>query len=251
MVEGRVSIITPCYNGERFIGETIESVLGQTYANWEMLIVDDGSRDRTAAIASGYAAKDARIRLIRQKNGGTANARNNAIRQAEGRYIALLDADDLWEPDFLERQLEFMRKKNALCVCCSYRHIDDASREIQHPTLAMPRITLRDMDVMNRIGCLTGLYDTEPHGKVYLHEELRSIRDDYAYWYDIVRLAGTAYGNPDILARYRVITGSTTGNKFTLISKQYRFYRDYLRQAMPKALVNTVRWGISGLRKFS
>ncbi len=251
MVGDRVSIITPCYNGERFLAETIESVLGQTYANWEMLIVDDGSRDHTADIAAGYAAKDPRIRLIRQPNGGTASARNNAMRRAEGRYIALLDADDLWEPDFLQRQLDFMRSKRAVCVCCSYRHIDEHSNEIQHPTLAKPVITLKDMDVMNRIGCLTGLYDTAPHGKVFLHEELRSIRDDYAYWYDIIRLSGTAYGNPEILARYRVLSGSTTGNKLNLVAKQYRFYRGYLRQAMPKALMNTVRWGVSGLGKFS
>ena len=251
MLEGRVSIITPCYNGERFLAETVESVLGQTYADWELWIVDDGSRDRTAEIAASYAERDSRIRLIRQANGGAASARNNAMRRAEGQYIALLDADDLWEPEFLERQLAFMRGKNALCVCCSYRHIDENSNEIQHPTLAMPEITLRDMDVMNRIGCLTGLYDASRHGKVYLHEELKSIRDDYAYWYDIVRLSGTAYGNPEILARYRVQTGSTTGNKLGLVAKQFSFYRRYLKQAMPKALVNTVRWGISGLGKFS
>lgn len=246
-----VSIITPCYNGERFIAETIESVLGQTYPNWEMLIVDDGSQDRTAEIAGRYAAQDPRIKLIRQSNAGTACARNNGMRRAEGRYIALLDADDLWEPSFLERQLEFMRLKGAVCVCCSYRHIDDHSSEIQHPTIAKPEITPGDMCVMNMIGCLTGLYDTAPHGKVYLHEELKSIRDDYAYWYDIVSMAGVAYGNPDILARYRVQTGSTTGNKLALVSKQYRFYRQYLRQKLPTAMLNTLRWGISGLGKFS
>ena len=251
MVDGLVSIITPCYNGERFLAETIESVLGQTYANWEMLIVDDGSRDNTAQVAAGYAARDGRIQVVRQPNGGTASARNNAMRRAKGRYIALLDADDVWERDFLERQLAFMKEKNATCVCCSYRHIDANSNEIQHPTTPLAEITPRDMEVMNRIGCLTGLYDSARHGKVYLHEELKSIRDDYAYWYDIVKLSGTAYGNPAVLARYRVLTGSTTGNKLSLVAKQYRFYRQYLRQDMPSALVNTLRWGISGLGKFS
>ena len=251
VVEGMVSIITPCYNGERYIAETIESVLGQTYANWEMLIVDDGSSDGTYDLAARYAERDDRVRLIRQANAGTAAARNRAMREAQGRYIALLDADDLWDRDFLERQLAFMREKNAVCVCGSYRHIDENSREIQHPTRAMAKITERDMAVMNRVGCLTGLYDSAPHGKVYLHEELKSIRDDYAYWYDIVKLAGAAYGNPDILASYRVLTGSTTGNKLGLVAKQFRFYRGYLRQSLPTALVNTLRWGISGLGKFS
>lgn len=246
-----VSIITPCYNGERYIAETIESVLGQTYADWELIVVDDGSRDRTAEIAAEYAARDQRIQLLRQANAGTAAARNNGMRIARGRYIALLDADDVWDRDFLARQLSFMREKDAVCVCCSYRHIDENSNEIQHPTRAMANIALKDMAVMNRIGCLTGLYDSAPHGKVYLHEELRSIRDDYAYWYDIVKLAGTAYGNPDVLASYRVQTGSTTGNKLKLVAKQYRFYRQYLKKSVPKSLVDIVRWGVSGLGKFS
>ena len=251
MVDGLVSIITPCYNGERFIAETIESVLGQTYTDWEMIVVDDGSRDGTARIAADYAARDGRIQLVRQSNGGTASARNNAMRRARGQYIALLDADDVWDGNFLERQLSFMQKKRAACVCCAYRHIDEHSNEIQHPTVPMPRIEPKDMAVMNRVGCLTGLYDAKPHGKVFLHEELRSIRDDYAYWYDIIQKTGVAYGNPEILASYRVLSGSTTGNKLALVSKQYHFYRHYLRLGAFKSLTNIVRWGVRGLGKFS
>ena len=251
MVEGLVSIITPCYNGERFIAETIESVLGQSYANWEMLIVDDGSVDATAEIAARYVQKDSRVHLYCQANAGTASARNNGMRRARGRYIALLDADDVWDSNFLERQLAFMAKKKAQCVCCAYRHIDENSKEIQHPTRAMAEIRPKDMAVMNRIGCLTGLYDTAPHGKVMLHEELKSIRDDYAYWYDIVKRVGVAYGNPEVLASYRVMSGSTTGNKWGLVAKQYRFYRGYLHHSLPVALVNLLRWGVCGLSKFS
>ena len=251
MIEGLVSIITPCYNGARFLADTIESVLGQTYAHWEMIIVDDGSTDETPAIAEGYANRDGRVRLIRQRNAGTAHARNTAMKQAQGRYIALLDADDLWEPDFLEKQLAFMNQTGVICVCSAYRHIDEYGREIQHPTKPLPRITPKDMRVMNRIGCLTGLYDAKKHGKVYLHEELRSIRDDYAYWYDVVCLEGEARGNPQVLARYRVQTASTTGNKLKLVSKQYHFYRNYLKLGVLTACLNTLRWGISGIRKFS
>lgn len=251
MIDDLVSIITPCYNGEKYIAETIESVLAQSYTHWEMIIVDDGSTDGTARIAAGYAQREPRVRLMRQQNAGTASARNAALRQAEGRYIALLDADDLWEPEFLARQLDFMRRQKALCVCSAYRHIDETGREIQHPTVPLKAITPQDMRVMNRIGCLTGLYDSSRHGKVYLHESLRSIRDDYAYWYDIVCLVGRAYGNPEVLARYRVLSASTTGNKLGLVSKQYNFYRQYLKLSLPRSLVNTLRWGVSGLRKFS
>ena len=251
MIDGLVSIITPCYNGERYIAETIESVLGQSYTQWEMIVVDDGSVDRTAEIAEAYARRDGRVQLLRQANGGTARARNAAMSVARGRYIALLDADDVWEPCFLEKQLAYMGQTGAICVCSAYRHIDEQGREIQHPTVPLPVITPRDMRVMNRIGCLTGLYDAARHGKVYLHEELKSIRDDYAYWYDIVALEGRACGNPEILARYRVLTGSTTGNKLKLVSKQYQFYRKYLKESVFSAVFNTLRWGISGIRKFS
>ena len=251
MIDGLVSIITPCYNGGRFVAATIESVMRQTYPHWEMFIVDDGSTDDTARIAAGYAGQDDRIKLISQKNAGAAAARNAGMKLARGRYIALLDADDIWEPEFLARQLEFLRQKDAVCVCSAYRRIDEDGREIQHPTVPLSVITPKDMRVMNRIGCLTGLYDSARHGKIYLHEELRSIRDDYAYWYDIVMLEGVAYGNPEILARYRVLSGSTTGNKRTLVAKQFRFYRTYLRHNVLVATLNTVRWGVSGLRKFS
>ena len=251
MIEGLVSIITPCYNGGRYLSETIESVLAQSYPHWEMLIIDDGSTDDSAAIAVRYAAMDSRIIAMRQPNRGSASARNKGMRCAQGQYIALLDADDLWTLDFLEKQIAFLREKNAICVCCSYSRIDEQSREILRPTMAQPLITTADMRVMNKIGCLSGLYDSAKYGKIYLREEMKSFRDDYAYWYDVVALEGRAYGNPEILAKYRVLSDSITSNKFKLIRKQFSFYRGYLKENPFTAAVNTLRWGIAGIRKFS
>lgn len=251
MKTGLVSIITPCYNGAEYVRETIESVISQTYPEWEMIVVDDGSKDHSADIVREYEARDSRIRLVQQKNAGSAAARNNGIRRAEGQYIALLDADDLWHPDFLEKQLAYMKKHDAVIVYCSYRRIDERSREILRPTYARKVITTKEMKVMNQIGCLTGLYDTARYGKIYLREELKSIRDDYAYWYDIVALENKAYGNPEILADYRVLSSSTTGNKRKLIKKQYHFYRNYLKENPVAAGINVIRWGAAGLRKFS
>ena len=250
MENSLVSIITPCYNGEKYISKTIESVLNQTYSNWEMIIVDDGSKDRSATIVKGYQEKDARIKFLQQANAGSAAARNNGIKHAEGRYIALLDADDVWKNNFLQEQIEFMKKKNTICVFSSYDRIDENSEPIQHTTKAKPFITKKDMRVMNQIGCLTGLYDASKYGKVYLKEELNSIRDDYAYWYDIVSLENKAYGNPKSLAMYRVLNDSTTGDKKKLIGKQYFFYRRYLKENPLVASVNLVRWGIAGILKF-
>ena len=193
MNEPSVSIITPCYNGERYVKETIESVLAQTYTDWEMLVIDDGSQDQSAAIIQSYADKDPRIQLISQENAGSSAARNNGIRRARGRYIALLDADDLWDPEFLSKQIAYLTEKQCVCVYCSYRRINENSQEIGHPTKARPFITTKDMKVMNQIGCLSGLYDREKYGKIYLKEELKSLRDDYAYWYDIVSLEDEQY----------------------------------------------------------
>ena len=223
-----VSIITPCYNGAKYISETIDSVLCQTYTDWEMIIINDGSKDNSAEVISTYVERDSRIKLINQKNGGSANARNHGIRVANGRYIALLDADDIWENNFLEEQLRFMKEKNALCVYSSYKRIDENSKEILKPVICKKQVTYNQMLITNFIGCLTGLYDTSVYGKVFLREELKSIRDDYAYWLDIVKSTGKAFGNTNVLARYRVMKNSVTGNKKKLIKSQYNFYRNPL-----------------------
>lgn len=250
MQKGLVSIITPCYNGEKYIRQTIESVLAQTYPSWEMIIVDDGSTDGSAALVREYTGKDSRIVFLQQQNAGSAAARNNGIRSARGQYIALLDADDLWDAEFLEKQLAFMKENGAGCVYCAYRCIDGDSREILRPVAVKSRVTEKDMLVTNHIGCLSGLYDTSGHGKIFLREELKSLRDDYAYWLDVVRAVGTAFGNPEVLASYRVLNNSTTGNKKKLIGLQYRFYRKYLKLGVVKSTVNLVRWGLRGLKKY-
>lgn len=250
MIDNLVSIITPCYNGVKYISETIDSVLKQSYNDWEMIIVDDGSRDDSAKIIKEYVDKDNRIKYIYQKNAGSAAARNNGIRNASGRYIVLLDADDVWDEDFLEEQLSYMKKKNAVCVCCAYRMIDDNSQVLTAVTMPKEIITEKDMMVRNYIGCLTGVYDSKKYGKIYLRKELKSIRDDYAFWLDIVKLEGKVYGNNKILASYRVLANSTTGNKYKLIGKQYKFYRNYLKLSRIKSLKNILVWGIDGVYRF-
>lgn len=251
MEKGLVSIITPVYNGEKYVGETIESVLKQTYTYWEMIIVDDGSKDHSAQLIKEYAERDNRITLLQQPNGGSAAARNNGIRHANGQYIALLDADDLWEPQFLESQLALMKEKHAIVVHASYKRINENSVEILRPYMAKKEVTYKQMQMTNHIACLTGLYNTSTHGKVYLKEELKSIRDDYAYWLDIVRIAGKSYGNQQVLASYRVIKTSTTGKKGKLIKAQFSFYYHYQKLGFFRSLLYTIYWGILGILKFS
>lgn len=250
MEKGLVSIITPIFNGEKYVGETIESVLKQTYPHWEMIVVDDGSKDSSAEIVRKYTEKDKRITLVQQSNAGSASARNNGIRRANGQFIALLDADDLWEPMFLESQLALMKEKNALVVHASYKRINEESKEILRPCIAKKVVTYRQMQMTNHIACLTGLYDTSVYGKIFLREELKSLRDDYAYWLDIVKLAGKSYGNPKVLASYRVMSSSTTGKKKKLVKAQFNFYYRYQKLGLIRSVCYTIYWGALGILKF-
>lgn len=250
MKEGLVSIITPVYNSEKYVVETIESVLAQTYSDWEMILVDDGSKDHSAEVIRAYEQKDPRITLLQQPNGGSANARNNGIRHAEGQYIALLDSDDLWDANFLESQIALMKRTGAVVVNASYRRIDENSKEILTPLIVNDFTTIKQQQMFNRVGCLSGLYDTTKFGKIYLKEELKSIRDDFAYWLDIIKLAGGCYGNKQVLASYRVMQSSTTGKKQKLFKSQYKFYRNYEKLSAVRSAYYTFRWMIHGIIYF-
>jgi glycosyltransferase involved in cell wall biosynthesis len=246
---GLVSIITPLYNGEKYIAETIESVLSQTYTNWEMIIINDGSTDNSVTIVENYL-NDPRISLLQQKNQGSAAARNNGIRNAQGQYISLLDADDIWEPDFLDSQIAFIKEKNAILVYASRKFINEQSKEILKPVTIRPFVTYKKMLLADFIPCATGLYDRTKYGKIYFREELKSLRDDYAYWLDILKLCGIAYGNQKILAKYRVVNSSVTGNKKKLIKVQFYFYRKFLGLGFLRSIIHTFYWGIRGLNKY-
>lgn len=249
MTNDKVSIITPCYNGKRFLAETIESVLAQTYTNWEMIIVDDGSTDGSADLIKEYVNRDSRIQYIKQENGGSASARNTGISAASGRYFAFLDADDIWLPDFLTKQLLFMEEKNAVCVCCSYKHIDENSQPIGHPTIAKPVVSVHDMQFTNRIGCLTAVYDSKKYGKRYFNTDYK-FRDDYDFWYKVVCLEGQAYGNQEHLAKYRVFRFSATGKKIKMVPYQFKVYRESMHFNIFRCIFNLCFWAIAGFYKF-
>lgn len=140
-MQEKVSIVTPSWNSEKYIVQTIESVRSQTYKNWEMIIVDDCSTDHTVEIATDYSKRDSRIKVYRQNvNGGAAKARNRSLREATGRYIAYLDADDIWKPHKLEKQIKFMRKHNCGFSCTSYEVIDDEGNRLNKEVHMLPSV---------------------------------------------------------------------------------------------------------------
>lgn len=245
-----VSIITPLYNGERFLAQTIESVLAQTYSDWEMLIINDGSTDGSEALALSYAEKDDRIHVYSQPNGGSASARNHGIRRAKGRYIALLDSDDLWEPWFIEQQLNLLHHHRCQLVYGAHKRIDENGEEILRPFIPPEKVTYNDMLMTCSITCLTGLYDTKPYGKVFLHEEFRSLRDDYIYWLEILRKCGVAYGNQGVVGSYRMSDKSVSANKWKVVKPQYLVYRHVQKLGVVKSVLYLISWAWHGLIKY-
>ena len=195
-----VSIITPSYNTARFIAETINSVLAQTYTNWEMIIVDDCSKDDTDAVVSSFA--DSRIRYLKnEKNSGAAVSRNRALREAKGKWVAFLDSDDLWEPTKLEKQIAFMEHNDCHFSYTNYREIDDDGVSLGTMWTGPKKISKLSMYSFNYMGCLTVMYDRDYVGLVQIADLKK--RNDYAMWVKVVKKC-PAYLLDEVLATYRV-----------------------------------------------
>jgi len=250
MKQGLVSIITPMYNAEKYVGQTINSVLSQTYENWEMLIVNDGSKDSSAEIVADYSKKDSRVKLINQPNAGSAAARNNALRNAIGQFICFLDADDLWDNNFLEKQINFLKEKNAALVFSSYRRIGEKGEKKLEPFIVPKTVTYTDLLKTCSISCLTALYDKTQIGEQYFKEELKSLRDDFVFWLQALKKVKMAYGNVEILASYRVFASSTTGNKKKVIKPQFVVYYKVEKLGLIKSLYYLGCWAVNGFLKY-
>ncbi|MFR9020121.1 MAG: glycosyltransferase family 2 protein [Fusobacterium sp.] len=250
IVEGLVSIITPMYNGERFVEKTIKSVLNQTYENWEMIIIDDGSKDNSPKIVKKYCEIDNRIKFFSQKNAGSGAARNNGIRRAKGNYICLLDADDTWNNNFLEEQINLLKKTNGTLVFSSHTRINEQDEECLKPFIVPEKIDYKDLLKTCYISCLTAMYDVTKFGKFYLREDFKSLRDDYILWLEIIKKCKIAYGNPKILANYRVMQSSTSGNKKKVIKPQFLVYYKVEKLGLIRSIYNLMWWAYYGFRKY-
>ncbi len=250
MQDNLVSIITPLYNGERFVRQTIESVLAQTYARWEMIIVNDGSKDNSEQIALSYSEKDSRIRVFSQPNSGSASARNHGISEAAGRYMVFLDADDYWDSTFLEEQLRFMQDKNAKIVCASCRRVDEKGEEILRPLIVPAKVGYKDLLKTCSLPCLTTMIDRKELQNVYFHEELRSLRDDYVLWLSILKQIDYAYGNVRVLASYRLNAQGATAKKYKVILPQFLVYYHIEKLGLCRSIYYLVHWAINGYFKY-
>lgn len=218
-----VSIITPLFNGESFIEETIKSVISQSYGNWEMIIVDDCSKDDGPKIIENYANVEKRIKLIRlAENGGGAVARNRAIKEAKGKYIAFLDSDDIWYPDKLKKQIKFMEENNYPFTYTWYEKISEEGERLGEAVRSKEKVDYNELLKSNQIGCLTAAYNQDKLGKVYM--PLIRKRQDYALWLQILKRTKYGYCLEENLAQYRLVSDSISSNKISLLKFNWQLF---------------------------
>jgi glycosyltransferase involved in cell wall biosynthesis len=243
-----VSIITPSYSSKRFIKETISSVLSQTYKNWEMIIVDDVSPDNSNEIIEEFIKKDSRIKLIKlEKNSGPAVARNRAIKEAKGRYIAFLDADDLWIPEKLEKQISFMNEYDLAFTYSSYNLTDEYNNDLGS-FATKEVITYNSMLKTCSVGCLTAIYDTEKLGKVFMPNILK--RQDYGTWLKILRDIKSTKGMLEPLATYRILKNSVSSNKFEAAKYVWKVFREIENLNILQSCYYFCFYAYNGIKKY-
>lgn len=231
-----VSIITPLYNSEAFIDETIKSILNQTYTNWELLLIDDFSTDNTISIVNDFIFKNENIKLItNETNQGAAISRNKGIMAAKGDYIAFLDADDLWKPEKLEKQIAFMQNQDCDVCFCSYEQIDESGKPLNKLVKALPVLSYKKYLKSNYIGNLTGIYNAKKLGKI-TSPNLRK-RQDWLLWLNAIKASGKpAKSVQESLAFYRVHKKSMSSNKIALLKHNYWVYKKGLGFSTLKAM---------------
>jgi teichuronic acid biosynthesis glycosyltransferase TuaG len=223
-----VSVVMPAYNAEATLESSIRSVQAQTREDWELIVVDDGSADRTVELAQAAAAADPRIRVIRQRNRGVAAARNVGIDAARGRYLAFLDADDTWLPGKLSRQLAFMSWHDSALSATAYRR---QWRDRLGPLFHVPDVITYETSLKSRpFISITVMVDTW-QVRVRMPSIARGslIPEDLVAWLSILRDGVVAHGLDEDLARYRVMDQSRSSNKLKCAYQVWRVYRDFER----------------------
>lgn len=245
-----ISIITANFNCERYIESTIQSVLSQTLTNWEMIIVDDLSTDNGPEIIKNYCKDDSRIKLITlEKNSGPAVARNTAIEQATGRFIAFLDSDDQWAANKLEVQIAFMKENNFPLTYTEYVKVDEDGNTISDVISRPGKVNYQNMLNSNFIPCLTAIYDSAKLGKVYMPLILK--RQDYGLWLRILKKIDYAYAIHKPLAFYRVRKNdSVSSNKVKSALYHWRILREVEHVPLFKAMYHFVQYAVIGYIKF-
>lgn len=220
-----VSIVMPSFNSSNFIAEAIESVIAQSFPDWELIVVDDASKDGTAELVKERYGHESRVSVHELKvNQGAAVARNTAIEAARGRFVAFLDSDDLWAPNKLAVQIPLLASSDA-CLAFSRYELLAGGLGARSRTASVPeRLVYKDLLRSQPVGCLTAVYDTEKTGKVYM-PDIR-MRQDWGLWLRLLRAGGWGLGIQQSLATLRLHNGSLSSNKLRATYFNYKLLRE-------------------------
>jgi teichuronic acid biosynthesis glycosyltransferase TuaG len=243
-----ISIITPCYNSSKYLQETIKSVKNQCFTDWEWIITDDCSTDNSLQIINEN--KDDRIKLIQAKtNGGAGKARNLSLENATGRYITFLDADDFWEPNFLEEMLSFMKKENAELAYSNYARCDENLTPKIADFVADKDVTFQNLLKTCRLSLLSSMYDTKRVGKEFFPE--KSKREDHVMWLNLLKKIPVGKPLAKTMAKYRMHEASVSRKKTNIMKDQYLVYKNFMGYSTVKSFYYTANWAINGFMKYS
>lgn len=246
----RVSVIMPAYNAGRFLEEAIRSVMAQTVADWELLVLDDGSTDDTRIIAQRLAQIDRRIRVLpNEHNMGVARTRNRGMDLCLGEYVALLDSDDVWYPQKLETQLALMGETGADLCYCAYAMVNTAGEKIRADYPVPPTVDFNGLLRQNVIGCSTVMFTAAVKEKYRFETDF--YHEDYVLWLRLLQNGCKAVGCTQVMAAWRYVENSRSFDKWNAAQKRWRIYREYLRLDFIYSVRLMAEYALQGLRKYS
>lgn len=245
---GLVSIITPAFRSAAVIGETIESVIAQTYTNWEMLVAEDCSDDNTRDVIRQWEKIDHRVRLVAlDRNGGPATARNAALERSKGRWIAFLDSDDIWLPQKLQRTIEHAIDNQAAITFTGFRRISADGSALGN-YVGVPRsLSYRQLLGNTAIATSTVMLDRNVVSDVRM---TKTYYDDFHCWLQILKRGHLAFGLDEDLMRYRVLGQSVSRNKRRSAAHVWRAYRDLEKLSLTSSLWYFGQYAVRGLLKY-
>lgn len=241
MVEGLVSIIMPTYNCAEYIAETIDSIIRQTYTNWELIIVDDKSTDNTRKIVEQYQSDNKNILYhCLEKNSGAAVARTESMKIANGQYMAFCDSDDIWYSQKLEKQLKFMKDNNHAFSCTAYEQIDETGKKLGVILKPKDKCDYNRLLLDCPVGNSSVMYDVSVMGKFEV-PNIRKRNDD-ALWLQMLKKEKYIWGMPDVLMEYRVRSNSISSNKLKVIKYHWILYRDIEHLSVIRSVFHILYW---------
>lgn len=242
-----VSIITPCYNSADFIAHTINSVIDQSYKNWELIVVDDQSKDDTCNIVEEFVKQDTRIRLIRlEKNGGVADARNIGLSAVKGKYIAFLDSDDVWLKNKLTRQVIYMEEKNLPMSFCAYNRINEEGKIISKLIEVPDSVNYKQLLSHNVIIFSTSLTLASAIGDLKFK---KLGHEDWIFWLDLFKKCGQGYGINEPLALYRIRNNSVSSNKLKVIGFTWKILRESEKLGLIESIYHFTKYAFATVLK--